>query len=460
MAKLKTVYFCQECGTQHIKWQGQCSGCKAWNTLVEEVVEASPKQQPTGKQSLNNRSEPKLIAEIDATSRPRLITPDNEFNRVLGGGITAGSVVLLGGEPGIGKSTLLLQLALQLSKYKILYVSGEESEQQIKMRAERIPFVNDNLYVAAETNIERIIEFYKQLKPDIIVIDSIQTVYTDHIESAPGSVSQVRESAARIIRIAKEHHIPIFIVGHITKEGMIAGPKVLEHIVDTVLTFEGDRHNSYRIVRTSKNRFGGTMEIGIYEMRANGLREVTNPSEIFLSNGGLDTFSGVAIASTLEGLRPLLIETQALVTPLTYGNPQRSATGFDLRRLSMLLAVMEKRCGFKLGTKDVFINLAGGLRIEDPALDLALVCSIVSSMHDLVIPPKTVFAAEVGLSGEIRPISRLEPRIAEAEKLGFKEIYVSSLQISDLSQKFDKIKITGVSKLQEAFQKVFGGQAE
>ncbi len=460
MAKLKTVYFCQECGTQHLKWQGQCSGCKAWNTLVEEVVEASPKQQPTGKQSLNNRSEPKLISEIDAASRPRLITPDSEFNRVLGGGITAGSVVLLGGEPGIGKSTLLLQLALQLSKYKILYVSGEESEQQIKMRAERIPFVNNNLYVAAETNIERIIEFYKQLKPDIIVIDSIQTVYTDFIESAPGSVSQVRESAARIIRIAKEHHIPIFMVGHITKEGMIAGPKVLEHIVDTVLTFEGDRHNSYRIVRTTKNRFGGTMEIGIYEMRANGLREVTNPSEIFLSNAGLDTFSGVAIASTLEGLRPLLIETQALVTPLMYGNPQRSATGFDLRRLSMLLAVMEKRCGFKLGTKDVFINLAGGLRIEDPALDLALVCSIVSSMHDLVIPAKTVFAAEVGLSGEIRPISRLEPRIAEAEKLGFKEIYVSSLQLTDLSQKFDKIKITGVSKLQEAFQKVFGGQAE
>ncbi len=460
MAKLKTVYFCQECGTQHLKWQGQCSGCKAWNTLVEEVVEASPKQQPAGKQSLNSRSEPKLIEEIDASSHPRLITPDAEFNRVLGGGITAGSVILLGGEPGIGKSTLLLQLALQLAEYKVLYVSGEESEQQIKMRADRIPFKNHHLYVAAETNVERINEFFKQLKPEIIVIDSIQTIYTDHVESAPGSVSQVRESAARIIRIAKEHHIPIFIVGHITKEGMIAGPKVLEHIVDTVLTFEGDRHNSYRIVRTTKNRFGGTMEIGIYEMRANGLREVSNPSEIFLSTAVGDNFSGVAIAATLEGMRPLLIETQALVTPLTYGNPQRSATGFDLRRLSMLLAVMEKRCGFKLGTKDVFINLAGGLRIEDPALDLALVCSIVSSMHDLVIPAKTVFAAEVGLSGEIRPISRLEPRIAEAEKLGFKEIYVSSLQISDLSQKFDKIKIIGVSKLQEAFQKVFGGQTE
>lgn len=456
MAKLKTVYFCQDCGTQHLRWQGQCSGCKAWNTLVEEVVEASASKISTPSLSLNSRSEPKTLAEIELSSGYRIVTNDQELNRVLGGGIVPGSVILLGGEPGIGKSTLLLQLVLQLAPYKVLYVSGEESDQQIKMRAERIPFQNPNLYIAGETLVERIQEFNKSLKPDIIVIDSIQTIYTETLESAPGSVSQVRESAAKIIRLAKEQTIPIFLVGHITKDGTIAGPKVLEHIVDTVLTFEGDRHNSYRIVRTSKNRFGSTMEIGIYEMRHNGLREVSNPSEIFLTNN-TNAFSGVAIAGTLEGMRPLLIETQALVTPLLYGNPQRSTTGFDARRLNMLLAVMEKRCGFKLGQKDVFINLTGGLKIEDPALDLALVCSIVSSLHDIPIPATTVFAAEVGLSGEIRPVSRLEARIAEAEKLGFKEIFVSSLQLSDLSKKFDKIKITGVEKLQDVFPVVFQG---
>lgn len=454
MAKLKTVYYCQECGTQHLRWQGQCAGCKAWNTLVEEVVEATAKSVTTAQSGLLDKGTPKRIDDINADAQPRIVTNDNELNRVLGGGIVAGSVTLLGGEPGIGKSTLLLQLALQLSHLSILYVSGEESEQQIKMRAERIPFRNPNLYVASETNVEQILAFYKKLQPQIVVIDSIQTVYTDAVESAPGSVSQVRESAARLIKMAKENHVPLFFVGHITKDGMIAGPKVLEHIVDTVLTFEGDRHNSYRIVRTAKNRFGSTLEIGIYEMRADGLREVSNPSEIFLTQSE-ESFSGVAIGVTLEGLRPLLIETQALVTPLTYGNPQRSATGFDLRRMSMLLAVMEKRCGFKLGAKDVFVNLAGGLKIEDPALDLALVCAIVSSMHDLVIPASTVFAAEVGLSGEIRPVTRLEMRIAEAEKLGFEEIIVSSLQLSDLSKKYDKIKVTGVGKLQEVFQQLF-----
>ena len=455
MAKLKTFYYCQSCGTQHLRWQGQCSGCNEWNSLVEEVAESTSSSAKTpSKLALNQRSQPKTLATIDVSSQPRMQTPDNEMNRVLGGGIVAGSVILLGGEPGIGKSTLMLQLALQLNNLKILYVSGEESEQQIKMRAERIPFKNSNLWVAAETQVERIAEFYKEYKPDMIVVDSIQTIYTDTIESAPGSVSQVRESASRVIRLAKENHVPIFIVGHITKEGMIAGPKVLEHMVDAVLTFEGDRHNSYRVVRTTKNRFGSTMEIGIYEMLASGLREVSNPSEIFLTTGK-ENFSGVAISATLEGMRPLLIETQALVSPLLYGNPQRSSTGFDLRRLNMLLAVMEKRCGFKLGAKDVFVNLAGGLRIEDPSLDLALTCSIVSSLHDLPISPTKVFAAEVGLSGEIRPVSRLEPRIAEAEKLGFKEIYVAGSQADGLQQKFDKINIIGINKLQEVFQLIF-----
>lgn len=455
MAKLKTVYYCQECGSQYVRWQGQCTSCKSWNTLVEEVVEVASKSSSVSVPLLN-QSLPRTLDEIPLTSENRIKTPDEELNRVLGGGIVPGSVTLLGGEPGIGKSTLLLQIALQLSNLKILYVSGEESEQQIKMRAARIPCQNPNLYIASETRVEQILDFQKKLQAEVLVIDSIQTIYTDTFESAPGTVTQVRESAARLIKLAKEQNVPVFLVGHITKDGTIAGPKVLEHIVDTVLTFEGDRHNAYRIVRTSKNRFGSTMEIGIYEMRHNGLREVSNPSEIFLTHNS-SQFSGVAIAATLEGMRPLLIETQALVTPLTYGNPQRSATGFDLRRLSMLLAVMEKRCGFKLGTKDVFINLAGGLKIEDPALDLALVCSIVSSMYDIAIPPSTVFAAEVGLSGEIRPVSRLETRIAEAEKLGFKEIYTSALQSGDLDKKFDKIRIQTVEKVQDVFPMLFGG---
>ena len=360
--------------------------------------------------------------------------------------------------PELEKVPCSLQLALQLGPLKILYVSGEESEQQIKLRARRIPFQNENLYIAAETQLERIIEFHKELQPKLIVIDSIQTIYTNALESAPGSVSQVRESAAKMIRHAKDQNVPIFLVGHITKEGMLAGPKVLEHMVDTVLTFEGDRHNSYRIVRTSKNRFGSTMEIGIYEMLSHGLREVSNPSEIFLSQAS-ENFSGVAISATLEGMRPLLIETQALVSPMAYGTAQRSATGFDLRRLNMLLAVLEKRCGFKMGVKDVFINIAGGLKVEDPAIDLALICSVISSLHDLPIPQTSVFAAEVGLSGEIRAVNRLEPRIAEAEKLGFKKIYVAASQLSSLDKKFPGIQISGVAKLEEVFRQVFGGQS-
>jgi DNA repair protein RadA/Sms len=377
------------------------------------------------------------------------------LNRVLGGGIVSGGVTLLGGEPGIGKSTLLLQVALQLSTTRILYVSGEESEQQIKMRAERIPFRNPQLYLVSETCIERIFEYVKEVKPDLLVVDSIQTMFTEALESAPGSVSQVREGASKLIRKAKDMGLPMFLVGHITKDGTIAGPKVLEHMVDTVLTFEGDRHNSYRLVRTAKNRFGSTMEMGIYEMQGSGLREVSNPSEIFLSQHA-EQPSGVATSATLEGLRPLLIEAQALVTPLAYGTAQRSATGFDLRRLSMLLAVLEKRCGFRMGQKDVFVNIAGGLKLEDPAADLALVCALISSLHDLAIPANSVFAAEVGLSGELRAVSRIEPRIAEAEKLGFKTIFVAASQLESLGKRKD-IRVVGVSKLEEVFREVFAG---
>ncbi|MEZ4850973.1 MAG: DNA repair protein RadA [Bacteroidia bacterium] len=454
MAKSKTVFVCQACGTESLKWQGQCAGCKEWGTLVEEIISSTSKRNISNVNS--SKSEPKTLAQIESSNEKRLVTKDLEMNRVLGGGIVDGSVILIGGEPGIGKSTILLQLSLQLSPLKILYVSGEESEQQIKMRAERIDYTNENLFIASETNLERIIDFFKNIQPQLIVIDSIQTVFTDNIESAPGSVSQVRETTARIIRLAKESQIPIFLVGHITKEGMIAGPKVLEHMVDTVLTFEGERHNSYRIVRTSKNRFGSTMEIGIYEMLANGLREVANPSEIFLS-GSEEDFSGVTISATLEGTRPLLVETQALVSPMAYGTAQRSATGFDLRRLNMLLAVLEKRCGFKMGIKDVFINITGGLKVEDPAIDLALICAVISSLHDIPIPQSSVFAGEVGLSGEIRSVTRLEPRIAEAEKLGFKNIYVSSLQAKSLNREFKDINIIGVNKLEEVFRAVFGG---
>lgn len=455
MAKTKTIYICQSCGTQHVKWQGKCSGCLEWNTLVEEFVDSRIKASPAV--ATGGKSQPKLISEIESVAEQRLATPDEEMNRVLGGGIVAGAVMLLGGEPGIGKSTLLLQLALQMHPLKVLYVSGEESEQQIKLRAERLPIHNENLYIAAETRLEKIADFYRDIQPDLIVVDSIQTIYTEALESAPGSVSQVRETASKLIRLAKDSGVPIFLVGHITKEGTLAGPKVLEHMVDTVLTFEGDRHNNYRIVRTSKNRFGSTMEIGIYEMLGQGLREVQNPSEIFLTESTED-FSGVAIAATLEGMRPLLVESQALVSPMTYGSPQRSATGFDLRRLNMLLAVLEKRCGFKMGVKDVFINMAGGIRIEDPAVDLSLICAVISSLHDIPIPKGYVFGAEVGLSGEVRAVNRLELRIAEAEKLGFTKFFAASSQASTLNKQFKEIEVVGTGKLEEVFRIVFGGE--
>jgi DNA repair protein RadA/Sms len=458
MAKLKTIYVCTSCGFEHPKLQGKCNNCGEWNTLVEDVIDTSMQAKAIEAFAMSpSGGQPRHLHEIDDIRENRIITPDKEMNRVLGGGIVEGSIVLLGGEPGIGKSTLLLQLALQLKGLKVLYVSGEESEKQIKMRSTRIPFDNPNLLLAAETHLERILQFHKDIKPDILIIDSIQTVYSATMESAPGSVSQVRECAQRLMRLAKESQTPVFLVGHITKDGNLAGPKVLEHMVDVVLSFEGERHNSYRIVRTNKNRFGSTLELGIYEMNEAGLREVTNPSEIFLSSSD-HNLSGVAIAATLEGLRPLLIETQALVTPLAYGTPQRSATGFDLRRLSMLLAVLEKRCSFKMGQKDVFINLAGGLRVDDPALDLSLVCAVVSSMLDMPLNRKMVFAAEIGLTGEIRAVSRIEQRIAEAEKLGFEQILIAESQLKGLEGKFKGLKIKGFSRLEDVFRAVFGGE--
>ncbi len=452
MSKTKTIYVCQSCGTQYPKWQGRCSACNEWNSLTEEVeVKSTHKVARNSAKSLN---QPQRITEIDEVGEERRATPDKEMNRVLGGGLVEGAVMLLGGEPGIGKSTLLLQLALQIQDMKILYVSGEESAQQIKMRASRLPFQSENLFIVSETHLEAILSYYRNIEPELVVIDSIQTIYSDVLESAPGSVSQVRECASQLIRLAKSKEVPLFLVGHITKEGTLAGPKVLEHMVDTVLTFEGDRHNSYRIVRTQKNRFGSTLEMGIYEMNNQGLREVSNPSEIFLSQGN-EELSGVAIAATLEGLRPLLIETQALVATSAYGTPQRSATGFDLRRLNMLLAVLEKRCGFSLGQKDVFINMVGGIKVEDPAIDLSLIVSIISSLHDISADRRSVFAAEVGLSGEIRPVSRIEPRIAEASKLGFKRMYISAQQQEGLTGKYPDIKLIGVHKLEEVFNRVF-----
>lgn len=455
MAKFKTIYVCTNCGATHPKWQGKCSECSEWNSLVEDVVEkAELKAAAKTPPAAQSARRPRKLDEIDDIQERRMVTPDAEMNRVLGGGIVEGSVVLLGGEPGIGKSTLLLQLALQLSPMKVLYVSGEESEKQIKMRAGRIPHQNTGMLLAAETHLEQIIRYQKEYQPDIVIVDSIQTIFSEHLESAPGSVSQVRECAQRLMRMAKETQVPVFLVGHITKDGMLAGPKVLEHMVDVVLNFEGDRHNSYRVVRTNKNRFGSTLELGIYEMNEKGLRQVNNPSEIFLSSGDAG-LSGVAISATLEGLRPLLLEAQALVTPLAYGTPQRSATGFDLRRLNMLLAVLEKRCSFKMGQKDVFVNIAGGLRVDDPALDLGLICAVVSSLLDMPLDRRKVFAAEVGLTGEIRAVSRIDQRIAEAEKLGFTEIYVSANQLKGLESKARKIKVLGFSRLDEVFRTVF-----
>ncbi len=457
-SKTKTAFFCQNCGAQSPKWIGKCNSCGEWNTYVEEIINTTTEKKlwstSTGKKNIT--ASPQVLSGISITDDHRMSIPDKELNRVLGGGLVYGSLVLIGGEPGIGKSTLLLQLVLKMKNQKTLYVSGEESEQQIKMRADRLGMKSDQLYILTETSLENIFAQLSVLQPSLLIIDSIQTIFTSKIESSPGSVSQIRESAAELLRFAKETSTPVFLVGHITKDGTIAGPKVLEHMVDTVLQFEGDRHHVYRILRAAKNRFGSTSEIGIYEMQGAGLLEVENPSAVLMAHRE-ESLSGVAIAATMEGIRPLLIETQALVSSAVYGTPQRSSTGFDLRRLSMLLAVLEKRCGFRLGTKDVFLNIAGGIKVEDPAIDLAVICAVLSSNEDMAINPKFCLAAEVGLSGEIRPVTRIEQRISEAEKMGFEKMIISKYNMKGLERtRFEKIEIQPVAKVEEVFGLLFG----
>jgi DNA repair protein RadA/Sms len=452
MSKLKTAFFCQSCGTQYAKWQGQCTACKQWNSIVEEVIQKEEKTSWKQTTETKKVSKPLKINEIDVTQEVRLDTRDGELNRVLGGGIVPGSMILLGGEPGIGKSTLLLQISLQLP-YKTLYVSGEESQKQIKMRAERINPNSDNCYILTETKTQHIFKQIQEIEPEIVIIDSIQTLHTDYIESTAGSISQIRETTAELIKFAKETNIPVILIGHITKDGNIAGPKILEHMVDTVLQFEGDRNHVYRILRSLKNRFGSTAELGIYEMQGSGLREVSNPSEILLSNRE-EELSGTAIAATLEGMRPLMIEIQALVSTAVYGTPQRSTTGYNAKRLNMILAVLEKRAGFRLGTKDVFLNVTGGISVDDTAIDLAVVASILSSNEDIAIGKDICFAGEVGLSGEIRPINRVEQRIQEAEKLGFSTIFIS--KYNKFVVKNPEIKIVLVSKIEEVVSYLFG----
>lgn len=456
MAKVKTSFFCQNCGAQAAKWVGKCSSCGEWNTFVEEIVQKSDDTRATGFGSRSTERAPKPVKleEITAGEEKRIPVYDKELARVLGGGLVPGSLILFGGEPGIGKSTLMLQLATNIRNLRVLYVSGEESEEQIKMRAERIGIKNHDCFILTETNTQNIFQQVREIQPQLMIIDSIQTLHTAHIESSPGSVSQVRECAAELMRYAKESNVPVFLIGHITKEGSLAGPKVLEHMVDTVLQFEGDRNHVYRLLRTTKNRFGSTNELGIYEMQGSGLREVNNPSEILITARD-EAVSGVSIAVLMEGMRPMLIETQALVSSAAYGTPQRSSTGFDLRRLSMLLAVLEKRCGFRLGAKDVFLNIAGGLKVEDPGIDLAVVCAVLSSNADIPVPAGICFAAEVGLSGEIRPVNRVEQRIAEAEKLGFKEIYISKYHKGLKADNYS-IRLQKVGKMEEVFAGLFG----
>jgi len=452
MAKIKTIYVCQNCGNKEAKWIGQCSACGEWNTFEEEIQEKDSRIISSSTKKI--ASKPKLIKEITFEKETRIDTLNGEFNRVLGGGLVKGSIVLLGGEPGIGKSTLALQIAANLEKQKTLYVSGEESLQQIKLRAERIASGDNNCYILSETKLESILRNAESLNPDIIVIDSIQTVSTERTESSPGSITQIRECTTEILKYAKENNKPVILIGHINKEGNLAGPKALEHIVDTVLQFEGDRNHLYRIIRATKNRFGSTSELGIFEMNNKGLREVSNPSEMLLSHSA-DDMSGVAVSGTIEGIRPFLIEVQALVSTAAYGTPQRSSTGFNVRRLNMLLAVLEKRARFKLATKDVFLNIAGGLKVDDPGTDLAVVCSVLSSDLDLSLPKDICFAGEIGLSGEIRPVTRVEQRISEAAKLGFKRIYISKYNKKGIDfSKFD-IEVYGASKVEEVFKTLF-----
>ncbi|MBI5218555.1 MAG: DNA repair protein RadA [Bacteroidia bacterium] len=453
MAKTKTAFFCQNCGTQSPKWIGKCPSCNEWNTFVEEIIHKETPNSPTIFKKSN--SSPKLINEISLSEEARISTQSAELDRVLGGGLVPGSVILIGGEPGIGKSTLLLQITINLKKYKSLYISGEESAQQIKLRADRLGIHNNNCFVLNETRIEDIFLHIENVNPDIIVIDSIQTLHTDRVESSPGSVSQVRECTALLQRYSKESSKPVLLIGHINKDGNIAGPKVLEHIVDTVIQFEGDTNYMYRILRSTKNRFGSTSELGIFEMQNSGLREVTNPSELLLSHHD-EELSGTAVAATIEGIRPFLIEVQALVSSAVYGTPQRSSTGFDLRRLGMLLAVLEKRAGFRLATKDVFLNIAGGIKVEDPAIDLAVISAILSSGQDTHIDKDICFAGEVGLSGEIRPVNRIDQRISEAEKLGFKQIFISKYNKKGLDSSKFKINIAFAGKVEDIFRGLFG----
>lgn len=449
MAKTKTVFFCKECGNESPKWIGHCPGCGAWNSYVEESVVVGKDSKSTKNAIASEmKSIPVKVQDISSAKEARLDLGCGELNRVLGGGLVPGSLILLGGEPGIGKSTLLLQVALKLKDKKILYVSGEESAQQIKMRAERIGVNNENCLVLTETDTSNIVKHFEKENPDIAIIDSIQTLESPAVDSTAGSISQIRETAAEMNKIAKSLHVPTFLIGHITKDGSIAGPKILEHIVDTVIQFEGDRHYGFRVLRTIKNRFGSASELGIFEMNANGLREVSNPSEILLSQRD-EQVSGICVAATLEGLRPMMIETQALVSTAAYGTPQRSCTGFDTRRLNMLLAVLEKRAGFRLSMKDVFLNIAGGLRVDDPAIDLAVVAAILSSNEDVEISNRYAFAAEVGLSGEIRSVNRIEARIAEADKLGMEKIFVSKYNCRGLDVSKYNVEIVPLATISD-----------
>jgi DNA repair protein RadA/Sms len=458
MSKVKTAYFCQNCGYESAKWLGKCPGCQQWNTFVEELIQKDNKKGSTNDWTSyidkDTTKRTRHLNEVETKESPRLLSSDAELNRVLGGGIVPGSIVLVAGEPGIGKSTLFLQMGLQLKGITTLYVSGEESEQQIKMRADRLNMQNEDFYLLTETSTNIIFQEIKKLKPQLIIVDSIQTLESSFVESSPGSVSQIRECAAEFQQFAKETNTPVFLIGHITKEGAIAGPKLLEHMVDTVLQFEGDRHYAYRILRTLKNRFGSTAELGIYQMNDNGMNPVLNPSEILLTQKE-ESLGGVAIAATIEGQRPLLIEVQALVTQSVYGTPQRTVSGFDTRRLQLLLAVLEKRGGFHFGVKDVFLNLAGGLKVEDPSIDLAVLVALLSSYEDVPVPHDICFAGEVGLSGEIRAVNRIEQRIAEAEKLGFSKIIVSKYNQKGLSKHKFNIEVVMLSKVEEVYRHLF-----
>lgn len=455
MSKIKSAYFCQHCGYESAKWVGKCPSCGEWNTFVEEVVETGKPSASQGwKETKKGSSRIVSLGEVESGEQTRILTRDAELNRVLGGGIVPGSLVLVAGEPGIGKSTLFLQQALQLTDIVTLYISGEESAEQIRMRADRLGMQNENFYLLTETDTQVIFQEIKKLGPGMVIVDSIQTLQSQFAESAPGSVSQIRTCTAELQRYAKETQTPVFIIGHITKDGSIAGPKVLEHMVDTVLQFEGDQHYMYRILRTIKNRFGSTSELGIYEMTGKGLRQVSNPSEILISEK-YESLSGIAIGASMEGMRPILIETQALVTHSVYGTPQRTVNGFDLRRLQLLLAVLEKRGGFQFGVKDVFLNIAGGLRVEDPSIDLALVGALLSSYDDRPIPHGFCFAGEVGLSGEIRPVNRIEQRIAEADKLGFEKIFISRINKKGIDLSKYKIEVVMNGRIDELYQKLF-----